>query len=329
MPKTYKVIGINLKGMPLGESDRLLTVLTPEDGLLRVVAPRSRSHRSKLGGRSELFVVNHLLLSSGRSLDKVVQADTIESFPGLSRDLRKLTAGQYLAELALLQAVAGESQLELFEWLVHQLRQIESLPGVQAIAVLVHATAQLLTLAGVSPQVRACCVTQQPIQPNFHQVDWKVGFSPAVGGAVQLDRLSNAKLEKGPRPPVASVSSMCRITESRSPYRVNAQSPAITQLGALELAVLQQLFQPSAIAADGRLVSSEPETVVEPAVGMINAMTANPETAIRLAQPIPTHTWLMIERSLRHYAQYYFERPIRSAELIDTCFAAVDGSMQP
>jgi DNA repair protein RecO (recombination protein O) len=331
MPKTYKVVGINLKGMPLGESDRLLTVLTPEEGLIRVVAPRSRSHRSKLGGRSELFVVNHLLLASGRSLDKIVQADTIESFPGLSYDLRKLTAGQYLAELALLQAVAGESQTELFQWVTHQLRQIEALPGQQAIAVLVQATVQLLTLAGVSPQVRTCGITQQSISPNFCETGWRIGFSPAVGGIVQLDHLSNGKLNKGDRPAAASsMPSLRRVTEPRSSYAAKTQSPTITQLGAPELTVLQQLVQPSAIAPDGRLMSLESPEPLE-SVGSV-ASVATPlatvvEAAAVLAQPISTATWLMIERALRHYAQYYFERPIRSAELIDTCFTALNGAV--
>jgi DNA repair protein RecO (recombination protein O) len=46
----------------------------------------------------------------------------------------------------------------------------------------------------------------------------------------------------------------------------------------------------------------------------------------RLAQPdildndVELHTWLSIERVLRHYAQYHFEQPIRSASLIETCF---------
>ena len=69
MSRTYKVTGINLKGMPLGEADRLLTILTQELGLIRVVAPGARKQNSKLGGRSGLFVVNELLIAKGRSLD--------------------------------------------------------------------------------------------------------------------------------------------------------------------------------------------------------------------------------------------------------------------
>ena len=36
--RTYRVTGINLKGIPLGEADRIVTILTREQGLIRAVA---------------------------------------------------------------------------------------------------------------------------------------------------------------------------------------------------------------------------------------------------------------------------------------------------
>ena len=106
MARLYKATGINLKAIPLGESDRLLSILTPEYGLIRVVAPGVRKQKSKLGGKTELFVVNQLLISKGRSLDRINQAETITSYIGLSQNLGKLAAGQYLAELVLHQVLA-------------------------------------------------------------------------------------------------------------------------------------------------------------------------------------------------------------------------------
>jgi DNA repair protein RecO (recombination protein O) len=103
MSRTYKATGINLKSMPMGESDRLLTILTREFGLVRAIAMGSRKHNSRMGGRSELFVVNELMFAKGRSLDKITQAETLESYPRLGQDLRKLIASQYLAELCLHQ----------------------------------------------------------------------------------------------------------------------------------------------------------------------------------------------------------------------------------
>ncbi|NJO71362.1 MAG: DNA repair protein RecO, partial [Oscillatoriales cyanobacterium RM1_1_9] len=38
MSQTFRATGINLKAIPFGESDRLLTILTREQGILRAVA---------------------------------------------------------------------------------------------------------------------------------------------------------------------------------------------------------------------------------------------------------------------------------------------------
>ncbi len=66
MSKTYKATGINLKTQGLGESDKIVTILTQEFGLIRAVAPGARKHNSPLGGRSAVFVVNELVISQGR-----------------------------------------------------------------------------------------------------------------------------------------------------------------------------------------------------------------------------------------------------------------------
>src|SRR5512147_915068 len=100
--------------MPFGEADRLLTILTREHGLIQAIAMGARKHSSSLAGRSGLFVVNDLLIVKGRSLDKVTQAETLESYPKLGKDLQKLTVSQYLAELCLCQALSDQPQEELF-----------------------------------------------------------------------------------------------------------------------------------------------------------------------------------------------------------------------
>ncbi|MEO1298042.1 MAG: DNA repair protein RecO, partial [Cyanobacteria bacterium J06636_16] len=129
MSRSYKATGINLKGMPMGETDRLLTILTAEQGLIRVLAPGARKHKSRLAGRSSQFVVNNIFVVQGKRLDKLVQADTVRSFPGLSADLAKLTASQYLAELVLCQALSEQPQEELFTLLVEHLQRLEQATG--------------------------------------------------------------------------------------------------------------------------------------------------------------------------------------------------------
>ncbi len=187
MSQTYKATGINLKGSPLGETDRLVTVLTSEWGIVKAIAPGARKYKSRLRGRSELFVINNLLIVKGRSLDKIIQADTIYTYPGLSQDLGKLAAAQYLAELILYLALSEQSQLELYELLNEHLRRIEQLANQQNVyPYLAQAVYHILAIAGVAPQVQACCLSQKLLSPNFATLNWQVGFSFERGSIVDL-----------------------------------------------------------------------------------------------------------------------------------------------
>lgn len=320
MSKTYKAIGINLKGTPMGESDRLLTILTKEFGLIRAVAPGSRKHESTLRGRSGLFVINQLLLVKGRNLDKIVQAESLTSFVGLSQDLRKLTASQYLAELVLCQALSDHPQEDLFNALREHLLRLEQYPSATTLACLTQAIFHLLALAGIAPRLQVCCITQQPITPNFQHPDWRVGFSAAAGGMIQLSAAHRLYATIAPNSPaeaidpaietrapnaidtvdtVAAVQPVNGVSEAAIAYPTSAQKPtdSVFLLSALELFLLQQLAQPDLIQPDGRL------------------------NALLPPQFAPSEqVWRSLEHLLRYYAQYHFERPIRSARLIDTCF---------
>lgn len=306
MSGTYKAIGINLKSSPLGESDRLLTILTDEYGLIRVVAPGSRKHKSSLGGRSSLFVINHLLLAKGRSLDKVIQAESIESFPGLSQDLRKLTAAQYLAELALYQALSDQAQTELLSLLREHLSRLERFPAAVALPCLVHATFHLLAVAGLTPQLYACCVSQQAITPELTNPNWQIAFSAAAGGTVRLDQLDRL----APAPPTPFRAANSSGTYQPQSGRERLKSPELlTRLDATELHLFQHLTQPNLI--------------------QVCLDQADIQHPTGLLHPQYWQNWLTLERVLRHYAQYYFDRPIRSAALIDVCFSSVAVSSPP
>ncbi|MEO0806255.1 MAG: DNA repair protein RecO [Cyanobacteria bacterium J06643_4] len=197
--RNYKATGIILKGMPMGESDRLVTVLTKEQGLIRAIAPGARKHKSKLAGRSGLFVVNDLFFSKGKSLDKLIQAETIRSFPGLSKDLAKLTASQYLAEIVLSLALSDHPQPEIYYLLIEHLGRIEAADKPNVLACLAQATFHLLATAGVAPDVFRCCISRAPLTPDISDPDWQVGFSVSAGGAVipaEIERIEQEKLKE-------------------------------------------------------------------------------------------------------------------------------------
>jgi DNA repair protein RecO (recombination protein O) len=189
MSGTYKATGINLKAIPIGENDRLVTILTPEHGLVKAIFPGARKSKSGMGGRSAIFMVNDLLIAKGRSIDRVTQAQTTISYGRLIGDLGKLAASQYLAEIVLAQALAERPQSELYQLsLLHfgRLNNLEQGDNTASIAHLCQGIFHLLALDGIAPQVYDCCVTKQPIEPDFNTLHWQIGFSIESGSTVAL-----------------------------------------------------------------------------------------------------------------------------------------------
>lgn len=290
MNQTYKATGINLKGMPLGETDRLVTILTAEFGLISAIAPGARKYKSRLRGRSELFVINELLIVKGRSLDKIIQADTIYTYPGLSQELGKLTAAQYLAELVLSLALSEQSQLELYELLKEHLRRIEQLNSQLSIyAYLAQAVFHFLALAGIAPQVYTCCLTQKVLLPNFDCSNWQVGFSFLSGGIVDLSSLNLPKKND------SNKSHNTNIIAQKSHNNNYFTHPINYKINGLELNIIQNL--------SGEIL---------PSLELINYPNFS-VNSLNLA-------WIRIERILREYAEYHLGNSIRSAKLIDELY---------
>lgn len=296
MSRSYKATGINLKAIPLGETDRLLTILTREQGLVRAVAPGARKHKSRLGGRSAQFVINELLVIQGKQLDKVVQAETVQSFPGLATDLAKLTASQYLAELVLAQALSAQPQEALFTLFVEHLERLAQTQPAGVLPGLCQGIFHLLALAGVAPTVHRCCVSQTPVVPDLAQVNWRAGFSAIAGGVVSPDQLAALGTAEAIAPRLRTAPGRYPGRGGPAPRKPSAGSRP-TLITAAEVALLQ------------RLGESELLTVRS---GPVAPMSADGAVTQAL--------WSPIERLLRDYAQYHFDRPIRSAALLDTCF---------
>ncbi|QLE50960.1 DNA repair protein RecO [Nostoc sp. C057] len=294
MSRTYKATGINLKTQVLGESDKIVTILTPEFGLIRAVAPGARKHNSSLGGRSGMFVVNELLIAKGRSLDKITQAQTLKTYPGLAKDLGKLAASQYLAEIVLSQALSEQPQEELYELFNEHLHRLEALSSTNAsgvLAHLAHGVFHLLALAGVTPQVQVCCLSGRSLKPDFTDPNWQIGFSVPTGGTICLETWKRLRTQGE-----GEINNQYPIPHTPLPIP-HAQTVVVhrqeiplisSRLGAMELALLQHLSQPEIMQIDGAR----------------------------------DHHWLSVEQILRQYAQYQLGRPIRSATLIDSYFAA-------
>lgn len=181
---TYRDEAVVLRTHKLGEADRIVTMLTRENGKLRAVARGVRRTSSKFGGRLEPFNHVDLQLAQGRALDVVTQAETLHAYgEPLLGDYDAFCVGQVMLETAdRLVAEEREPALQQYRLLVGALRVLGhgTTDGPRpATMVLDSYLLRALAIAGYAPALEDCarCGTEGP-----HDF-----FNPSAGGMVCVD----------------------------------------------------------------------------------------------------------------------------------------------
>jgi len=178
-PRVYKTEGIVLRSMDLGEADRVLTVLTPRLGKLRVIAKGVRRQRSRIGGALEPFSDVQLVLAVGRTFDVVTSTSLEDAHLGLRNDLHSTAAAWYLVELADRFCEGAADSHEAFRLLAQALAGLDA-PPAEVTREIVARWFELHLLEGMGfrPELAACLECGASIEPEDNV------FSPVGGGVV-------------------------------------------------------------------------------------------------------------------------------------------------
>jgi DNA repair protein RecO (recombination protein O) len=175
-PRFLKTEAIVLKHYPLGEADRVVTLLTPGSGKVRAVAKGVRRVKSRLGGHLEPLTRTRVMLAQGRSLDTISSAETIASNLPLRKDLWRTTCGIYLAELVERFATEEQANLPLYGLLCAGLDALGRAADLDP--VLRYLELRVLITTGFRPELGQCVQCGAAIQPGAHF------FSAQAGGAL-------------------------------------------------------------------------------------------------------------------------------------------------
>jgi DNA repair protein RecO (recombination protein O) len=124
--QVYRDDGVVLRTQKLGEADRIITLLTRQNGRVRAVAKGVRRTKSRWGARLEPFTHVDVMIHLGRSLDAITQAEVIRAYgPPLAADYPKYTAGAAMLETAeRLTPVEKEPAIRQFLLLIGGLRAL-------------------------------------------------------------------------------------------------------------------------------------------------------------------------------------------------------------
>lgn len=173
----YRDTGVVLRVQKLGEADRIVTLLTRRHGRVRAVAKGVRRTSSRFGARLEPFGHVDVQFYTGRSLDIVTQAQTVDGFGArLVGDYGRYTTGCAVLETAeRLAGAEGEPVMRLYLLVVGALRALAD--GQRETSLVLDAfLLRAMIAAGWAPALSecACCGS-----PGPHRA-----FNVPAGGAV-------------------------------------------------------------------------------------------------------------------------------------------------
>lgn len=175
-PRSYKTEGLVLRAYPMRDADRLVTVLTPSLGKVKLAVRGARRATSKLGGHLDVLNHAHLALAIGHTFDVVTGAESAETFPRVKGDLDRLAEAIYLMELADLLLPEAAPHPGAYRLLIGALRALES--GRNTATVARCTELAMLEDAGYLPELRRCLVCGRHVEPERHR------FAPSLGGVV-------------------------------------------------------------------------------------------------------------------------------------------------
>ena len=158
--------GLVLRTTEYKETDRILTVLTAEDGLLTLKARGVRSNRSKLKGACQLLTYAEFTVSEARGFRFISEATAIEMFAGLRNDIVLLALGSYFAQLAEVlsqEDAASPALLSLILNALYALSKLQKPPRLVKAAT----ELRLAAIAGYQPELSGCCVCGNPEPDRF------------------------------------------------------------------------------------------------------------------------------------------------------------------
>ena len=149
----YRDVGVVLRTYKLGESDRIVVLMTQENGKVRAVAKGVRKTKSKFGARLEPMSHVRVQLYRGRELDIVTQAESVESLAPMLSSLDRASQGMAAIEAVDQLGLEREPNPRLYHMVVGVLRTIAVAPAPLNVPAFYW---KLLAAEGLEPQLHVC-----------------------------------------------------------------------------------------------------------------------------------------------------------------------------
>ena len=149
----YRDSAVVLRNYKLGESDRIIVMMTSQHGKVRAVAKGIRKTKSRFGARLEPLSHIDVQLYQGRNLDIVTQVDLIGSSYLLHQDLDRLLQGISMLEAVDHISIDRVPTPYLYRMLVGAISELSKHASPIVLAAFYW---KLLAAEGVTPEINMC-----------------------------------------------------------------------------------------------------------------------------------------------------------------------------
>lgn len=171
---------INLKSYALSESDKIIVMYSKEKGLIKGVAKGVRKTKNKLGGRMDLLVANKLILYKGKNLDTIRDAQSLNSFKNIRKDINKIFYSSYCAEVIVNFGMENDPHSEeIYNIFYCALKKIaDAKNDIEILLSVLRFQLKIMQASGFALELCVCIFCNEPVNEEYAR------FSISQGGIV-------------------------------------------------------------------------------------------------------------------------------------------------
>lgn len=220
---TTSTKGLVIKEQTIGESDRLVTLLTADLGLVRAFVRGAKKVKSRLASSTSLFAYSEFSLYRGKDAFVVDNASPIEVFFNLRFDIVRLALAQYFAQLSY---ELGEEEQPCSEMLSVVLNSLHLLCNSSKDIRLIKSAVEfrLMCLGGYMPNILACarCSAYETETMYFDTLD----------GCIYCENCAASQAVKCPKNVITAIRFIC-LTEPKKIFSFNLSESNISLLSSI------------------------------------------------------------------------------------------------
>ncbi len=171
---------INLKSYNLSEADKIIVMYSRDKGLIRGVAKGVKKPKSKLGARMDLLVANKLMLYKGKNLDRICQAEAVNTFNKTRQNMDKIFYSMYISEVVNNFGIEDDPcSKEVYDLLYKALEKISDAENtVEILISVIKFQLKMMLISGFGIELDTCLCCGEHIK------DENMYFSSKMGGII-------------------------------------------------------------------------------------------------------------------------------------------------